>query len=266
MLAKWVPPQSSRETSSTSTTRTHSPYFSPNRAIAPSFSASARDIWSALTGWLSLIHSLTRSSTSRDLVRGEARAVGEVEAELVGADRRAGLANVGAEPLPQGRVKQVGRGVVAHRRERATWSTSASTRVPGSSPLESGVELERLVLPDPVDVGDRCLAALPADEPGVGDLAAALRVERALLELHEGTAVVGLRREHAGLGLELLVADEPLGGAAEAKLNTAPWWSSEPCAVAVPTRARSRCSSISSSKPWSSTESPSSASSSFVRS
>ena len=40
VFATWVPPQSSRETSSTSITRTQSPYFSPNRAIAPSASAS----------------------------------------------------------------------------------------------------------------------------------------------------------------------------------------------------------------------------------
>ena len=40
VLATWVPPQSSRETPSTSTTRTHSPYFSPKSAIAPSRSAS----------------------------------------------------------------------------------------------------------------------------------------------------------------------------------------------------------------------------------
>ncbi len=65
VLATWVPPQSSRETPSTSTTRTHSPYFSPNRAIAPSFSASDRSISSQRTGRLALIHSLTRSSTSR---------------------------------------------------------------------------------------------------------------------------------------------------------------------------------------------------------
>ena len=35
VLATWVPPQSSRETPSTSTIRTQSPYFSPNSAIAP---------------------------------------------------------------------------------------------------------------------------------------------------------------------------------------------------------------------------------------
>src|SRR3954467_3279409 len=37
--ATWVPPHSSRDTSSTSTIRTQSPYFSPKSAIAPSRSA-----------------------------------------------------------------------------------------------------------------------------------------------------------------------------------------------------------------------------------
>ena len=116
VLATWVPPQSSRETPSTSTTRTHSPYFSPNSAIAPSCSASARSISSQRTGRLALIHSLTRSSTVAQLLGAERLAVGEVEAQLVGAHRRAGLADVGAEPLAQRRVQEVGRGVVAHRR------------------------------------------------------------------------------------------------------------------------------------------------------
>ena len=65
VLATWVPPQSSRETSSTSITRTQSPYFSPNSAIAPSASASARSISSARTGLLALTQSLTRSSIAR---------------------------------------------------------------------------------------------------------------------------------------------------------------------------------------------------------
>ena len=42
--------------------------------------------------------------------------MGEVEAQLVGAHRGAGLAHVVAEPLAQRRVQEVGRGVVAHRR------------------------------------------------------------------------------------------------------------------------------------------------------
>ena len=63
-LATWVPPQSSRETSCTSTTRTHSPYFSPNRAMAPSLSASGRSMIIQRTGRLAFTHSLTRSSMS----------------------------------------------------------------------------------------------------------------------------------------------------------------------------------------------------------
>ena len=59
VVATCVPPHSSRETSSTSTIRTQSPYFSPNSAIAPSASASSRVVSIARTGWLPAIHSLT---------------------------------------------------------------------------------------------------------------------------------------------------------------------------------------------------------------
>ena len=65
LVATWVPPQSSRETSSISTIRTQSPYFSPNSAIAPSASASARSISIARTARLALTQSFTTSSTSR---------------------------------------------------------------------------------------------------------------------------------------------------------------------------------------------------------
>ncbi len=64
----WVPPQSSRERvpSPTSTIRTTSPYFSPNRAIAPRFRASSSVVESARTGSLATIHAFTsRSSSTR---------------------------------------------------------------------------------------------------------------------------------------------------------------------------------------------------------
>ncbi len=119
VLATCVPPQSSRETPSTSTIRTQSPYFSPNSAIAPSASASgARHLQGP--------HRVARLDPVVDavlnrahLVGVERRAVGEVEAQLVGAHRRAGLAHVGAEPLAQRGVQQVGRSVVAHGRVAA---------------------------------------------------------------------------------------------------------------------------------------------------
>ena len=95
--------------------------------------------------------------------------------------------------------------------KRETWSTSASTRAPASSPSLGAVELDRLVVADPVDVGDPGAAAVPAHLARVGDLAAALGVEGALLELHERSAIVAPDREQAGLGAQLLVADEARG-------------------------------------------------------
>ena len=65
MPATCVPPHSSRETSATSTMRTQSPYFSPNRAMAPSFLASSRLVSMARTGRLAAIQPFTRSSTAR---------------------------------------------------------------------------------------------------------------------------------------------------------------------------------------------------------
>ena len=192
VLGTWVPPQSSRETSSTSTTRTQSPYFSPNSAIAPSRSASMRDISRARTKWLSLIQSLTRSPTSRSSSLRQRRAVGEVEAQLVRPHRGAGLAHVGAEPLPESRVQEVRRGVVAHRREARDVVDLRLDALAGLEAVARAVELDRLVVADPVDVGDPGAAAVPAHLAGVGDLAAALGVERALLELDQGPAVVAL--------------------------------------------------------------------------
>ncbi len=49
------------------------------------------------------------------LLRREGAAVGEVEAQLVWTDVGACLAHVGAQALAQGRLKQVGRGVVGLR-------------------------------------------------------------------------------------------------------------------------------------------------------
>ena len=49
---QWVPPHSSMLTPGTETTRTESPYFSPNRAMAPASMASRVDRVSVSTGWL----------------------------------------------------------------------------------------------------------------------------------------------------------------------------------------------------------------------
>ena len=64
VLSMWVPPQNSLEKpSSTETTRTTSPYFSPNRAMAPLCLASSMGISTMETGTALRISSLTSSST-----------------------------------------------------------------------------------------------------------------------------------------------------------------------------------------------------------
>ena len=64
---------------------------------------------------------------------------------------------------------------------RVACSTSASTRVPGGG--HGPVHADHLVIADAIDVGDPRSLAVPADQAGVGDLAAALGIEGALLEL-----------------------------------------------------------------------------------
>ena len=59
-----MPPQSSRAQSPTEITRTWSPYFSPNSAIAPERTASSWVITSACTPRSASTRSLTRASTS----------------------------------------------------------------------------------------------------------------------------------------------------------------------------------------------------------
>jgi hypothetical protein len=134
--------------------------------------------------------------------------VGEVEAQLVRAHRRAGLADVRAEPLAQRRVQQVRRRVIAHRR------VAKLVIDRGGDPL-SGIEPgaphpKRLVVADPVDVLDPGLSPAPGEHPRVRHLTSALGVEGALLELDEQRAVVRERprRGDRGLRLELAVADE----------------------------------------------------------
>ena len=163
VLATCVPPQSSRETPSISTTRTHSPYFSPNRAIAPSASASGRSISSQRTGALALIHSLTRSSTSRS-------SSGLSDWPWVKSKRS--LSGRTAEPAWRTWVPSRSRSA-ACRRCVAVWlrivawrvsrSTTASTSAPGR--LAVGLDREHLVAADPVDVDDLGLAAVPAQQP-----------------------------------------------------------------------------------------------------
>ena len=80
-----------RETPSTSTTRTMSPYFSPKSTIAPSLRASSSVVSKMCSGRFAKIARLTRCSICLALLRRQLRGVREVEAELVGTHGRARL-------------------------------------------------------------------------------------------------------------------------------------------------------------------------------
>ena len=97
-----------------SSTRTSSPYFSPNSIIAPSFCASSIGITRHSQALLARISALTMSSTRRISSSLIGCGVDEVEARLVGIDLRAFLLHVGAEHFAQRLVHQVGGGMVAH--------------------------------------------------------------------------------------------------------------------------------------------------------
>ena len=63
VASRCVPPHSSVEKSPILMTRTRSPYFSPNNAMAPLLRASWRSISAGVTTMLAWTFSLTRSST-----------------------------------------------------------------------------------------------------------------------------------------------------------------------------------------------------------
>ena len=122
VAATWVPPHSSvlKRPSPIATTRTRSPYFSPNSAVAPSAIACCVSLTVVWTTELARIASLTIALDPLALLRGDGSGVHEVEAEAVGSDQRPGLLDVAAQGLPQRRVQQVRRGVVAADRIAAT--------------------------------------------------------------------------------------------------------------------------------------------------
>ena len=164
-----------------SSTRTSSPYFSPNSIIAPSLLRLVdRPSRAPASAWFARISALTSSSTSRICVVGHRRVVGEVEARLVGVDQRALLLHVLAQHLAQRLVHQV------RRRCGCAWSRarrSASTlrgdarRRPSSVALDDARRGGRTRRPGsyacPRRTNARALGV--AQLAGVADLAAATR-------------------------------------------------------------------------------------------
>ena len=115
----WVPPQSSRAQSPTETTRTWSPYFSPNSAIAPAALACSWLMTSACTSRSAASTSLTRASTSREDDSRDGAGGREVEPEPPGRVLRARLGRGLAQRLAERLVHQVGRRVRAADRAAA---------------------------------------------------------------------------------------------------------------------------------------------------
>ena len=175
-----VPPHSSRLLPMSST-RTSSPYFSPNSIIAPAFCASSIGITRACVAALARTSALTSASTLRDLRVGQRRVVREVEARALGVHQRALLLHVRAQHLAQRLVHQVRGAVVAHRAARAARHRRGrrSCRRPRSRPRRCGpggrAPLAWILMVSSTSTRARALRSSPA----VADLAAALGVERA---------------------------------------------------------------------------------------
>ena len=180
-----VPPHSSRAQSPTATTRTASPYFSPNSAIAPESRASSWVMNSACTARSSSSTSLTLASTSDSTDTGSADGALKSNRNRPGAFSEP--AWVAVSPSAS-RIALCTRWVAVWAREiarRRSMSTSACAAVAGAD-LAGRARLARCTI-SPV-IGDctsrtsTTRAVRQLDHARVGELAAALGVERRPVE------------------------------------------------------------------------------------
>ena len=122
----WVPPHSSTDQPSVlplpapiDTTRTSSPYFSPNSARAPAARASSTAISRVVTSPFCSITSLAMSSMRRSSSARDRLRMREVEAQPLRRHQRAALRDVIAEHLAQRLVQQMRRRMVGADRRTA---------------------------------------------------------------------------------------------------------------------------------------------------
>ena len=94
------------------TTRTSSPYFSPNSARAPDSIASSTAMSLVTTGSFWSSTRLAMASTCCDLRVVDRLRMAEIEPQAVRRDQRSLLGHVVAEHLAQGLVQEMGGGVV----------------------------------------------------------------------------------------------------------------------------------------------------------
>ena len=107
----------------------------------------------------------------------------EVEAQLVRPHVGPGLAHVVAQALAQRGVEQVGGRVVAHGRQAHVALHHRPHRLARLGLARVRLEGQRLVAAKAVDAHHPRRARAGLDHAAVGHLAAALGVERAVLEL-----------------------------------------------------------------------------------
>ncbi len=153
------------------------------------------------------------------LVGGQRRGMGEVEAQALGAHRGARLAHVLAELVAERALQEVGARVVGHGRAPAR---EVDARVDGVAGRELAVEPHEqgLVALEAVDRLDLPAHGVRRELAAVGDLAAALGIERRARELDEREPLGDrLDGQHRRLDVELVVAHElrPRGRAREAR-------------------------------------------------
>ena len=179
-----MPPQSSRAQSPTETTRTWSPYFSPNSAIAPERTASSWVITSACTPRSASTRSLTRASTSFIADCGTAP-----EAEKSKRNRPGEFSEpawVAVSPSASRNALCTMWVAVCERLidlRRSTSTSDCAWPPSDTSPLEDA----RLVHDQPADRGLHVVdleagAVVELDDALVGELATALGVERRAVE------------------------------------------------------------------------------------
>ena len=140
----WVPPHSSTDQPSVlplpspmATTRTSSPYFSPNSARAPDALASSSAISRVVTGAFCSTIVVGDVLDALELLGAHRLGMREVEAQPVGRDQRALLRDVIAEHLAQRLVQQMGRRMVG--------ADGAAPRVIDLE-QQRGADLERALL------------------------------------------------------------------------------------------------------------------------
>ena len=174
------------------TTRTSSPYFSPNRAMAPVSMASSMAISRVSTGAFCRMMAFAMSSTA---------ATSSALIGLVCEKSKRSRSGATSEPFCATWVPSTWRSASCSRcvaewlarvAERRAWSTTSSTASPGlNAPFSTRADVHDQVAQLLLRIADPEQRALrPLDEPRVADLSAGLAIEGRLVE-HQRALLAG---------------------------------------------------------------------------